>query len=168
MHDHLAQPLSVLGVPNFYRVVPHFYRSGQPSYHGFQHLEEMGIRSILNLREYHRDRRKARHTTLHLFRLPMAAGQLTEAHLRTVLQCMKQAPKPLLLHCWHGSDRTGALVAAFRIVVQGWSIDEAEEEFRLPEFGHHEFWYANIPRLLRNTNWDDLRTAWEAAPGEGF
>ena len=37
-------------------------------------------------------------------------------------------PDPVLVHCWGGSDRTGYAVAAYRILRQGWSAEDACRE----------------------------------------
>lgn len=152
-----ADPVSIPGVENSYRVSADLYRSAQPEREGFTALQQMGIRSVLNLREFHKDTRKARHTQLHLMAYPVAAGELTAADVENCLALIEQAPKPVLVHCWHGSDRTGMIVAAYRIVYQGWSVEEAEKEFREERFGYHEFWYGNLLELLRGTNWAAMR-----------
>ena len=148
-----AKSITLQGVENFHRVSEDLYRSGQPEQEGFTALEKMGVRSVLNLREYHKDTRKARHTDLHLMAYPVAAGEVTEADVENCLRLLQNAPKPLLVHCWHGSDRTGIVVAAYRIVYQGWSVEAAEKEFRDDTYGHHEFWYGNLVKLLRQTDW---------------
>jgi protein tyrosine/serine phosphatase len=38
----------------------------------------------------------------------------------------------------HGSDRTGMMVAAYRIAIQGWSKGRALAEMTDDRFGHHE------------------------------
>lgn len=65
-HPQQAQPLQLNGVENLHRVSAELYRSGSRIRKRFTALEQMGIRSVLNLREYHKDTRKARHTGLHL------------------------------------------------------------------------------------------------------
>ena len=145
------------GVINLYRINDDLYRSGQPDAEGFTELEQMGIRTVLNLRELHKDTRKARHTQLMLMSYPVAAGEVTAADVENCLKLMACSPKPVLVHCWHGSDRTGIVVAAYRIVFQKWSVEEAEKEFRDERFGYHEFWYANLLELLRTTDWDAMR-----------
>lgn len=152
-----AQNVCLNGVENLHRVSSELYRSGQPDKDGFSALEQLGVRSVLNLREYHKDTRKARHTELHLMAYPVAAGEVTEADVENCLRLIQDAPKPLLVHCWHGSDRTGIIVAAYRIIYQGWSVEEAEKEFRDDTYGHHEFWYGNLVELLRRTDWDAMR-----------
>lgn len=153
----LTQHIALEEVENMYRVCPDLYRSGQPEPDGFTKLEQMGVRSVLNLREYHRDTPKAAHTGLLIMEHPMAASKVTEADVEACLRLIQDAPKPVLVHCWHGSDRTGIIVAAYRIVYQGWSVEAAEKEFRDEAYGYHEFWYGNLIELLRNTDWDAMR-----------
>ena len=154
---HAAEAIRLDGVENSYRISADLYRSAQPESAGFTALEQLGVRSVLNLREYHRDTRKARHTRLHLMAYPVAAGEVTAADVENCLALIASAPKPVLVHCWHGSDRTGIVVAAYRIVFQKWSVEEAEKEFRDERFGYHEFWYENLLKLLRETDWAAMR-----------
>lgn len=154
---YAVEPVKVSGVENCYKISDSLYRSAQPEKEGFTALQQMGIRSVLNLREYHIDTRVARHTSLCLMAYPVAAGEVTAADVENCLILIARAPKPLLVHCWHGSDRTGIVVAAYRIVFQNWSIEEAEKEFRDARFGYHEFWYENLLTLLRETDWAAMR-----------
>lgn len=153
-----AEPVAARHVENFHRISSDLYRSGQPDDdEGFSEVESLGIRSVLNLREYHNDTDDARHTRLHLMAYPVAAGKVTEADVENCLRLIQHAPKPVLVHCWHGSDRTGIVVAAYRIVYQGWSVEAAEKEFTDDTYGHHEFWYGNLVKLLRSTDWVAMR-----------
>ncbi len=153
-----AQAVDLQGVENLHRVNSVLYRSGQPDAQGFSNLQSLGVRSVLNLREYHSDIKRAAHTNLQLLEHPMAAGAVTEQDVETCLSLLAQAPKPVLVHCWHGSDRTGIIVAAWRIVFEGYSVQAAEAEFRDDRFGHHEFWYGNLVELLRSTDWNAMRS----------
>ena len=157
-----AEPVTLEGVENLHRVSSVLYRSAQPTPKGFTNLQTHGVRSVLNLREYHKDTRRARHTGLHLMAYPVAAGKVTEADVENCLKLMADAPKPVLVHCWHGSDRTGILVAAWRIVYENRSVADAEAEFRDDRYGHHEFWYGNLVKLLRSTDWDAMRSRLKA------
>ena len=152
-----AQAVELDGVENLHRVSAELYRSGQPTPQGFSNLQALGIRSVLNLREYHNDTWRARHTDMHLMAYPVAAGKVTAADIENCLRLIAQSPKPVLVHCWHGSDRTGIVVAAYRIVFEGISVQAAEAEFRADTYGHHEFWYGNLVELLRSTDWDAMR-----------
>lgn len=150
-----ADPLAC--IENCYQVTPELYRSGQPDKEGFSALQRAGIRSVLNLREYHSDANKARHTSLRLMAYPMAAGEVTEADIENCLRLIADAPKPVLVHCWHGADRTGIIIAAYLIIYRNLSVAEAETVLRDKRFGHHEFWYGNLSGLLQNTDWNAMR-----------
>lgn len=159
-----AQPASappvliqVDGTKNCYKLSPELYRSGQPDDDGFKALEKLGIKSVLNLREYHSDKDEAEDTSLHLYRIRLAAGKVTAEELMQCLLVIDKAPKPILVHCWHGSDRTGIVCAAYRIAVQGWSPEKAREELRDERFGHHKSYYSNLSELLKNTDWQAFK-----------
>ena len=152
-------PIKVKDARNCYRLSPELYRSGQPGGDGFKALEKLGLKSVLNLREYHRDDNEAQGTSLNLYRIRLAAGKVTAQDLMECLLLIDKAPKPILVHCWHGSDRTGIVCAAYRIVIQGWSPEKAEEELKDERFGHHKSYYSNLSELLRTTDWEEFKSA---------
>lgn len=95
---------------NFYRVSAEIWRSGQPDREEFRSLSEAGLKSVLNLRNHHRDGELVAGLPLELYELRLNAGDLTRNELLSALRIVRKAEKPLLIHCWHGSDRTGAVV----------------------------------------------------------
>ena len=143
----------------FYKISDSVYRSEQPSKKAFAQLEGKGFKTILNLRRLKDDNRKARHTNLQLEHLRFKSKELSEENLIDALRIIKDAQKPILIHCWHGSDRTGAVIAAYRIIYQNWSKTEAIAELNLPEFGHHAEWYPNIVELLENLDIERIKKA---------
>ena len=149
--------LGVATLDNLHRVSGDLYRSEQPDEMTFKQLEDAGIKSVLNLRRHHSDEDDAAQTELFLCELPINAGDLTESQIRAALLLIHSMPKPVLVHCWHGSDRTGAVVASYRVVMENWNIEDAIAELEREEFGHHRTVYRNIPRLLRSINWDKMR-----------
>lgn len=68
------------------------------------------------------------------------------------IQTAKQSKS--LVHCYHGSDRTGATIAMYRIVFENWSIDDAKQEMKQRDYGYHVIW-KNIDHLLspENVKW---------------
>ena len=149
---------------NFYRVNKNLFRSGQPETEEFAALyKSHKLRSVLNLRRWHSDRRKIAAankglpTPLSLYEIRLNAGKISENDLIDILTVIRDAPKPLLIHCWHGSDRTGCAVAASRIVFENWSVEDAITELMKEEYGHHKDIYPNIPTLLRRTDWQNIR-----------
>jgi protein tyrosine/serine phosphatase len=56
---------------------------------------------------------------------------------------------PVFVHCFHGSDRTGTMVAMYRIFIQGWSKAEALRELKEGGYGFHPIW-KNLETYLKN------------------
>jgi len=132
---------------NCFRVDAHLIRCGQPSAADFSLLAGLGVTRVLNLREYHDDARITRDERLTLMRLPLDAAEVTPTQLRQAVALIKANPGVTLVHCWHGSDRTGAVVAAYRILSQGWSKDEAIREFIYGGYGFHPIYWDLVHSL---------------------
>ena len=138
---HWAKPIPLKGVPNLHRVSDALCRSAQPSAEGMRNLEAMGIVTIVNLRSFHSDRDQIRGTGLAYEHLYLKAWHPEEEDAVRFLRIVT-APKrtPVLVHCQHGADRTGAMCAICRVTVQGWSKEEALKEMSEGEFGFHGIW----------------------------
>ncbi len=147
-----AQPVLGVELGNFYKVSDELYRSQQPDDDVMPQLEAMGIHSVLDLREFHSDNGKAKGTVLKLYRVPMNAGEIDDALVEKALDVIATAPKPVLVHCWHGSDRTGVIVAMYRMVFQDWPRERAIDEFLNGGYGYHKSFYTNIERYLETVD----------------
>ncbi|MBO5722123.1 MAG: dual specificity protein phosphatase family protein, partial [Lentisphaeria bacterium] len=139
------------------------YRSGQPNEDEFFSLYTFnGIRSVLNLRgisdkdEINAVNRRWKNAVT-LYEIPLDTGNITEDALYKILSVIRDAPKPLLIHCWQGSNRTGCAVAAYRIIFENWSVEDAISELMKPEYGHFKNFYNNIPELLRKADWKKIK-----------
>ena len=64
----------------------------------------------------------------------------------------------MLVHCKHGSDRTGCVVAAYRMVFNNWSKEDAIQEFKDEKFGYHENMFPNLVNLLESIDVESLKT----------
>ncbi len=149
-----ATPLRVRGVPNLHRLSADVYRSGQPTAEGFRELERLGIRTVLCLRSLHTDERLLAGTSLRLIELPLLAFAISDREARKALSVVCDAANyPLLVHCLHGSDRTGLVCALYRMGVQGWGAEEAVRELTEGGYGFHAV-FANIPAQLRRLRLD--------------
>jgi tyrosine-protein phosphatase SIW14 len=140
---------------NLHRVDAHVWRSSQPDAVGFQELKTAGISEVLSLRHYHADDRLA--TGLVLHRVPMDAERIRDADILAALRVLTRSDQPVLVHCWHGSDRTGVVVAMYRLVVQGWPREKAIAELNDPAYGHHAGTYPNIRRYLETVDVGKIR-----------
>jgi protein tyrosine/serine phosphatase len=72
------------------------------------------------------------------------------------LRIIRNSERPILIHCWRGSDRTGLVSAMYRIVFQGWSKDDAIDELMHGGYGYH-FLYKNIPDFIRQVNIEEIK-----------
>jgi protein tyrosine/serine phosphatase len=67
--------------------------------------------------------------------LQMLSPSHIDDHVARFLAIVKDAPKPVYFHCRAGVDRTGVLAAAFRVLIEGASPEQAIAEmarFRSP------------------------------------
>jgi protein tyrosine phosphatase (PTP) superfamily phosphohydrolase (DUF442 family) len=136
-----AEPIEMKGVPGLYKVSDDLYRSGQPTSEGMANLEEMGIKTVVNLRLLNSDRDEIEGTGLAYVHIQMEAWDADKEEVVEFLQVVSDTRRvPVLVHCSYGADRTGAMCAVYRIVVQGWSKDEAIREMTQGGFGFHQIW----------------------------
>jgi protein tyrosine phosphatase (PTP) superfamily phosphohydrolase (DUF442 family) len=153
-----AQPVKLEGVPRLYRVTDELYRSEQPSARGMQNLKQLGIKTIVNLRSFHSDRGKIGGTGFEYEHIFMKPWHGEEEDAVRFLQIVTDPQRtPVLVHCQRGSDRTGAMIAIYRIAVQGWSKEEAIREMTQGGFGFHQTW-ENLPEWIRKLNTDSLKS----------
>ncbi len=155
--DNWAVEIINSGLDNFHKIDEGVYRSKQPDEETFAMLQSMGIKEVLNLRRHHSDNDEAEDTNLTLHHIKINAGSITEDHLIKALSIIQNRKGPIVFHCWHGSDRTGAVAAAYRIVFQGWSKSQAIDELRNGGYGYHAKIYGNIVELLENLDVEHVK-----------
>lgn len=152
-----AQPVDAKGTRNFFRVSDSLYRSAQPTAEGFRSLKELGIVTVVNLRSFNSDRDEIGTTGLAYEHIYMKAWHPERKEAIRFLQIVTDPKRtPVLVHCQHGSDRTGTMTAIYRIVVQGWSKEDAVQEMTSEDFGFHRVW-DNLPKWIRELDVDSIR-----------
>ena len=153
-----AQAITLPHAENFFKVTPDLYRSAQPSKKAMESYEKFGIRTVINLRSLHDDRDEIKATSLNLIEIPINTWDIEDEDIRAALAAIKNAEKPVLVHCQHGSDRTGTVIAMHRLIFQNWSKAEALDELMNGGFGYHAIW-VNIPRYINNVNLEETKNA---------
>ena len=130
----LAQDPRYSELPNFSKVSERLYRGGQPKSGGVKKLAEIGIKTIINLRgtdELTRaEEAEAKAAGIVYFNIPMPGlSRPTHEQISRVMEIVgNQESGPVFIHCKRGSDRTGTVVAVYRISRDGWTADKALTE----------------------------------------
>jgi len=145
-----ATPVPSKHLKNFYRLDDKVLRSAQPDRKGFQELNALGIRSVLSFRDHHSDD-DGKGLGLDLYRVRMEAGDIPTGKVIEALRIIGKSEGPILIHCWHGSDRTGLISAMYRIVFQKWSREDAIDKLMNGGYGYHSL-YKNIPEFIRQVD----------------
>lgn len=146
---------SAPGAPNLWQVAPGLYRSAQPDGQGFAGVaQRYGVRTIVNLRNDAQDKDFGARG-LRLIDAPLDAADLPagEAQIVAALRAIRAARRhgAVLVHCEHGADRTGAVIALYRMIYQGWSRPRAITEMIDGPFGFHNvFIFAPPGRSIRD------------------
>ena len=138
-----ARKLSLDGVPNFGEVTPALYRGAQPSKEGFDALVKMGFDVVIDLRAGSRDGEREKITRLGLqyISIPWYCGHPDDSTVALFLSALRQnSGKKIFVHCKLGADRTGMMIAAYRIAEQGWDAKEAGKEMQAFGFSSIHHW----------------------------
>lgn len=157
LHGADVEKLNHAGLPNLHRISPNLYRCAQPTAEGFAAAEKLGIKTVVNLRAFHNDKSLVVSTNLKLERIPFKTWRAQTDDMVRFLKIVANTNNgPFLIHCQHGADRTGTMVAIYRMAVQGWSKDAAIKEMTTGGFGYHSIW-KNLPSYLRKLDVSAVR-----------
>ena len=151
-----ANKVTNTSLTNLYKVDEGIFRCEQPDQKSFKELENLGIKSVLNLRNKHSDSLFLQDSPLNCFKVNMEAKDIADDEIILALKALKDAPKPIVVHCKHGADRTGVVIAMYRIVFQDWTKEKAIGELKYGGFGFHEA-FANIPVYIQQTNVAEMK-----------
>jgi protein tyrosine/serine phosphatase len=111
---------------------------------------------VLNLRNYHSNKDEAKGTSLMLNRVAMSAHNSDWDELVEAMRIIKNRKGPIVIHCWHGSDRTGLVAALYRIIFQNWTKEDALDELENGGYGYHSI-YGNIKTFIRSFDIEEFR-----------
>jgi protein tyrosine/serine phosphatase len=154
-------------LPNFGEVTPRLYRGGQPTPQGFNKLAEMGVAIVVDFGRSSRDEKQTRKLGMEYVTIPWHCPFPKDEAFAKFLKLVKENPdKKIFAHCRLGDDRTGMMIAAYRMAMRGWSADEAMNEMK--QFGFSEAHHFICPglagyersfpeRFKKNKGFDEVR-----------
>ena len=124
----LAQRRELHGVPNFGEVTSTLFRGGQPSRDGFDELKKLGVQIVVNLRDDNADTERSLVTTagLQYVTIPWNCRHPANELAARFLEVLRENPqKKVFVHCHAGVDRTGLMIAVYRMAEQRWTPEQA-------------------------------------------
>src|SRR5258705_12731567 len=148
-----AEKLKIAGVPNAGKISEALLRGAQPSGEGLAELKKLGITTIVDLRgnsgAVARERAQAETLGMRSIDIPVSGwSPPTNAQVAEFLKLFQQDPtQKVFVHCYYGRDRTGVMVAAYRMAQQHWTPDQAVAE--MDSFGFHYHLYPAMKSYVR-------------------
>ena len=139
---------------NFYQISADVFRSEQPDVNLVPQLKQNRIDVVINLRSRDLDSTQLKDQNLKLIHIPINTWSINREDLLQVMFEIQQAKafeQKMLIHCYHGSDRTGASIAMYRIIFEDWSTQEALDEMKYGGYGFHPIWI-NIEKIFTPEN----------------
>jgi protein tyrosine/serine phosphatase len=147
--SYLRDPF--VDIPQFYQVDERLYRGGRPNQDGIYMLREKGIKTVITLQ----GPSSARSSEAQLVKtlgmdfvtIPMSVDEVPadEDILLFMNYVLDPEKQPIFVHCASGRDRTGVLVAVYRVLVYGWGPKEAYDEAK-----RYGFWPYRGDNVLKN------------------
>ena len=151
-------PALTIPIERFQRVDDRLYRGAQPTAEGFRRLRDLGVRMVVNLRmdadaKRTNERQIVESLGMRYVHLPVEDGnfftrsrRIPETVIHEFFSVLDNAGNaPVFVHCHRGADRTGALVAFYRIARHGWDNQRALKEAR--EIGMRS-WYRGLQNQI--------------------
>jgi uncharacterized protein (TIGR01244 family) len=129
-----SAPAPVAGVGNFHQVNEHIYRGAQPTTAGFQSLAKLGVKTIIDLRETDGrsalEKKAVEANGMRYINIPLRGMSApSPADVEKILALFNDnSAGPVFVHCRRGADRTGTVVACYRIAHDGWDNAKALSE----------------------------------------
>jgi tyrosine-protein phosphatase SIW14 len=167
----------VKGIPNFGDVTLRLLRGGQPNHAGLEELKKRGVDIVVDTRSG-RDQHSSEATEvakqgMKYVAIPWHCPLPHDEPFAKFLKLMRDNPdKKVFVHCRLGDDRTGMMIAAYRMAAERWSADDAMLEMKYFGFSgaHHIIcprlagYERSFPeRLKKNSSFEGVRTI--PAPG---
>lgn len=154
--------LYLLATDNFHVVVAgEVYRSGQMSGKALARIiHEHGIRSVFNLRgsssadDWYRDETNTTHQLdVGHYDFALSAGrEVSDAEIETIMESIRHAPKPVLIHCNGGADRTGLISAIYLYTFEGRTAAAASRALS-PFYGHIPYLHWRYSVAMDRSYW---------------
>ncbi|MBI6976998.1 dual specificity protein phosphatase family protein [Pseudomonas lactis] len=144
---------------NLHQMTPTLYRSALPDERALPLLQTLKIATVINFLP-ESDAQWLQSSDIKQVQLSYRTNHVDDSDVLAAIRAIQaaEADGPVLMHCKHGADRTGLMAAMYRVVVQGWSKEDALNEMTLGGFGSSNGFKDGV-RYMMKADVDKLRTA---------
>jgi tyrosine-protein phosphatase SIW14 len=142
----ITQPTAL---KNFQEVEASLYRGAQPTDEGFRELAKLGVHTVVDLRgsggRSSKEARIVAELGMQYVNVPLDGFKApTPEQVSKLLGILEnQSGGPVFVHCRRGADRTGTILALYRIEHDHWGNEKALGEAKTMKMASSE-------RLMRN------------------
>jgi tyrosine-protein phosphatase SIW14 len=145
----MGKRLEQKGVPNFGEVTPGLYRGGLLNAEGLKALKKLGMNVVIDTHANDKHEEElVKSLGMKYVAIPWhCPWPHDEVFAKFLAVVHENKGKKLFVHCRLGDDRTGMMVAAYRMAEEGWTADEAMNEMR--SFGFTKSHHVICPGLGR-------------------
>jgi protein-tyrosine phosphatase len=158
---HARKPIVVREINNFHMVAPGVLRGAQPEDQALAELKGLAnVQTVLNLRDEKnliaQEKATVEALGMRYVSIPMDGAKMQDPGKIDAALAIMAGPgqQPVFVHCAMGKDRTGLVLAAYRIKYQSWQVDNAIQEMLL--YGYDRGCCSNLETSLKN--WAALNT----------
>jgi len=142
------EKLALPGVANFGRISAHVYRGAQPTVEAYPSLKAIGIDTVVRLSTGEEfiagERERVESLGMQFVSLPWRAADVpTDAQVRAFLDLFRAQPAhTIFVHCREGADRTGVMIALYRIAIDRFTAEQAVAEMKA--FHYRYFFHPHL------------------------
>jgi protein tyrosine/serine phosphatase len=160
--------LTKIPIERLHRVDERLFRGSQPDAEGFRHLRDLGVRTVINFRlpsdaVETGEQQIVETLGMRYVNLPIQDGnfftwfrQIPAETVKQFFSVLEAEQGPFFVHCRRGTDRTGAMVAFYRMARNGWDAPRAKNE---ADSVGMRFWYRGLRRQISAFNPAELLQA---------
>lgn len=148
-----AQKLIIAGLPNSACITHTLCRGGQPRREGYAELKKLGIEIVVDFRtengEIKNEQGHVESLGMRFVSLPWSSWHDPRRdEIISFFSLLRENPgKKIFVHCEYGADRTGLMIALYRVVTEHWTPDQAVAEMKM--FNFHSFLYSHLAKYVR-------------------